>query len=173
MSSRNVGGRPKKLDIDLTPESLAGVLKNVWNEVEETKRIALQTFNKQQREVKDLSDIAMVSKINVDYLKVASDVSGKKIEVAKLIQTYIQKDAKADEGAAKTSAGVTTDDKRMIAEMIAAQRNKAAEPEEEYVPTEKEIQENEDEAIKKIMNGEEKERNSNVDITDADDDLGF
>lgn len=169
--SRNLGGRPRKLDIELTTESLSGVLKNIWNEVEETKRIALQTFNKQQREVKEITDINLIGKINNDYLKTVVAASGQKLEVAKIINSYVQKDAKGDEGSGdKSGSVVSSDDKAAITAMIAAARKSALEEDEEedeYVPSPEEIQKNEDIEMDKIMNN-----NPDVDITNADD-VGF
>jgi len=166
MSSRNVGGRPRKVNVELTPEALESMLKNIWNEVEETKIKATQQYNKQIKSTVDNNDVAMIGKINVDFLKTINDTSEKKISCARLIKDYLQKDQKAtDDGSGKASV-VTEDEKKQIFAIFNSANNKEAE-EEETVLSIDEMQENEDLEIKNIIEGTDESSQEESDITDA------
>ena len=120
--------RPIKKKVDFTPDALKDLLQNIWSEADEQRTKAVFQFNKQNRDVKDNNDIAMVSKINADYLKIVNDSIEKKLSVAKLIKDVVYKDSQGQAGETantNNSDSVTDDDKDAIFEMI----QKAAEKE--------------------------------------------
>lgn len=134
MDKRNVGGRPKKVSISLSdPSSLQKVMQNIWNEADEQRIKAVFQYNKQNRNVKDNDEIAMVGKTNTELLKVVDGAIDKKLQVARLMQQVIYKDAPGlnaiSNGNNNTSGSalLTDEDKDSIFDLIQQQAEKEAE----------------------------------------------
>jgi len=116
--------RPSKKKVIFTSEALQDLLQNIWSEADEQRTKAVFQFNKQNRDVKDNNDIALVSKINADYLKIVNDSIEKKLSVAKLIKDIVYKDSVNPniDNSNQSDSSVTDDDKDAIYDLI----NKAA-----------------------------------------------
>lgn len=109
--------RPLKKKIDFTDDALKGLLQNIWSEAEETGTKATYQYGKQNRDIKDNADIAMVSKINAEYLKIRSSTTETKLSIARLIKDIVYKDTNGNQ---KTNENTKLDegDKAMIYELI-------------------------------------------------------
>lgn len=171
MSTRNVGGRPKKLEIKLSEGSLEDMVKNIWHEAEETKLKAIQQYNKQIRNITDNSDIALIGKTNADYLKIVNDCTEKKLSVAKIVHTHVKTDTKSGDN--KTGAQVmTSEDKKQFAAMMKAQLdsvNENYENQEDEEPRSIELNEKyeSDEIEKIILSDDFVDGDEGEDITNA------
>lgn len=159
--SRNLGGRPKKVEIGLNEESLRAMMKTVWNEAEETKSKATAQYNKQIRNISDNSDIALVGKTNADYLKIINDCTEKRISIIKIAKEYIQKDSKNDSGNENVVSVVSEEQKAQLIDIMKANLSNNQEEERELKSVE-EIQERENREIGDIVNGSD-----DIDITNV------
>lgn len=116
---RNLGGRPKKLKLTLTPEGLNDLLTKIYAETEDLRQKSIMVFNKSIRNMSENTDIALVGKTNAEYLKIAAGASNTKVQLAKIIADHIAKEAKNNEGDVETKSAVIADDtKERIHEMM-------------------------------------------------------
>lgn len=128
--SKNLGGRPAKKQVKFTPESLQGILQNIWNESDEQRIKAVFQYNKQNRNVKDIDEIAAVGKTNTELLKVVDGAIEKKLQVARLMKDIIFKDAPAlgnNQNNTSSNSLLTDEDKQNIFDLIREEAEKEAE----------------------------------------------
>lgn len=81
--------RPKKKRIEFNITALTELSQEIYNESVELRSKALFSYNKQNKNVNDNQDIAMVGKINSELLRIVNDTIEKKITVAKILKDVI------------------------------------------------------------------------------------
>ena len=116
--------RPTKSPVFFTTEALQKMLQNIWNEAEETGVKATSQYGKQTRNIVDNQDIALVSKINAEYLKIRDKTSETKLSVARLVKDIVYKDSnlgKMD----KSGVKLDDDDKAKVFELIKRETEKS------------------------------------------------
>lgn len=114
---KNLGGRPRKLKIDLTSESLKETLNKIWAETEDQRSKAILTYNKWIREVKDANDIGMMGKVVTDQLKVVNEIIEKRLSVARIIQNVVTKESK-DEKNTESQSVISEEDKQYLKSLM-------------------------------------------------------
>ena len=85
-------GRPPKLKIKLTSESLNELLQESYRELAEQRNIALRQYNLQAKNIKSSSDVALVGKTNAELLKIIDSTIEKKISIARLLKDIVFSD---------------------------------------------------------------------------------
>lgn len=113
--------RPSRKKVEFTAEALRDILQSIFSEAEETNVKATLQYNKQNKDVHDNQDIALVSKINSEYLKIRNDTTEKKLSVARLMKDVIYKDSvnsTQPNGVQTSDAVLSNDDKKAIFNLI-------------------------------------------------------
>lgn len=148
----NNGGRPQKIKISLTPESLGDILSKAYAESQDLRQKSIAVFNKSIRNMGDNADIALVGKTNAEYLKIAANATSATLDIARIIKDYIQKD-KTDDTSKPNEAVLTNG----VKEDIYAMMKKMKEDSKKLESGDKlnqEISKIQDAGIKKIIEGE-------------------
>lgn len=123
--------RPKKKQIKLDTESFTNLLQEMYNECCEQRSKALFVFNKQSVDIKDNNDIALVSKINSDYLKIVNESIEKKLSIARLMKDVIYKED-SNKKDSTDGGSLSDEDKELISKMLIDAANKQNLDFEEY-----------------------------------------
>jgi hypothetical protein len=109
-------GRPRKGSVELTEDTIEALLAQSNDIAEDNLQKARTAFNKLKNDIKDLTEESMVGRQKVDLLKIMSESSKQKVEIAKTIQVIL-KDKKlmdklnnaASSGETATDGGLSSD----------------------------------------------------------------
>ena len=80
-------GRPKRKKVDLSEDSLIGLMQEVYNEISDIKTKALQGYKQCVNQLKDDEEetpSGIVNKAANDYLRTAATASDRKIQILKI-----------------------------------------------------------------------------------------
>ena len=109
-------GRPPKLKIKLTSESLNELLQESYRELAEQRNVALRQYNSQLKNIKTSSDIVMVGKTNADLLKIIDSTIEKKISIARLLKDIVFSDV--NKGEMGKNGELSLEDKKAVFDAI-------------------------------------------------------
>jgi len=108
-------GRPKKLKIKLTSESLTDLLQESYSQLAEQRNIALRQYNSQTKNIKQTSDIALVGKTNAELLKIIDSSIEKKISIARLLKDIVYRENNDNRG---NDGELSVEERKLVFEAI-------------------------------------------------------
>ncbi len=88
--------RPKKKDINLTQESLLGLLQEIYNETVEQRTTAIRIQNKMMTFLKEATDMALIGPVLKEQQKIIDSAIEKKIQLSKIQSSILQKNVSGD-----------------------------------------------------------------------------
>jgi hypothetical protein len=88
--------RPKKKDINLTQESLLGLLQEIYNETVEQRTTAIRIQNKMMMFLKEATDMALIGPVLKEQQKIIDSAIEKKIQLSKIQSSILQKNVSGD-----------------------------------------------------------------------------
>jgi hypothetical protein len=88
--------RPKKKDINLTQESLLGLLQEIYNETVEQRTTAIRIQNKMMVFLKEATDMALIGPVLKEQQKIIDSAIEKKIQLSKIQSAILQKNVSGD-----------------------------------------------------------------------------
>jgi hypothetical protein len=109
-------GRTTKKEITFNQKSLMALLQEIYNESVEQRNTAIRIQNKMLSFMKAPEDLTLLGPIIKEQQKIIDSVLEKKLSLAKLQQTVIQKASDASGG--DVSGVLTDEDKEMLKEMM-------------------------------------------------------
>lgn len=107
--------RTSKKEINFSQKSLMALLQEIYNETVEQRNTAIRIQNKMLSFMKGPEDLTMIGPIIKEQQKILDSVLEKKLALAKLQQTIIQK---ANEGSDDLGASLSEDDKEMLKDLV-------------------------------------------------------
>ena len=108
-------GRPKKLKIKLTSESLTDLLQESYSQLAEQRNIALRQYNSQTKNIKQTSDIALVGKTNAELLKIIDSSIEIKISIARLLKDIVYRENNDNRG---NDGELSVEERKLVFEAI-------------------------------------------------------
>lgn len=108
--------RTSKKEINFTQKSLMALLQEIYNETVEQRNTAIRIQNKMLGFMKAPEDLTLLGPIIKEQQKILDSVLEKKLALAKLQQTIIQK---ANEGNEDLSGSLSDEDKEMLKDLVA------------------------------------------------------
>jgi hypothetical protein len=106
----------RKPKVDITEDSLKELMQEAYNEIVDERNRALSAYKKIQKDVEELTDVALVGKITNDLLKIIDASIDKKLRLIKLQSDIIYKGGKSV--GIPTDRDLTAEDKKLIQSMI-------------------------------------------------------
>lgn len=107
--------RTSKKEINFTQKSLMAVLQEIYNETVEQRNTAIRIQNKMLSFMKGPEDLTLLGPIIKEQQKILDSVLEKKLSLAKLQQTIIQK---SNEGREDISGSLSDEDKEMLKDLV-------------------------------------------------------
>jgi hypothetical protein len=107
--------RTSKKEINFSQKSLMALLQEIYNDLVEQKNTALRIQNKMLGFMKAPEDLTLLGPIIKEQQKILDNVIEKKLNLAKLQQTIIQK---ANEGNDDLSGSLSDEDKEMLKDLV-------------------------------------------------------
>jgi len=107
--------RTKKKEINFSSKSLMALLQEIYNESVEQRNTAIRIQNKMLSFMKGPEDLTLLGPIIKEQQKIIDSVIEKKLSLAKLQQTIIQK---ANDGNDDLSASLSEEDKEMLKQLV-------------------------------------------------------
>jgi hypothetical protein len=107
--------RKSKKEIDFTHKSLMALLQETYNEIVEQRNTAIRIQNKMLGFMKGPEDLTLLGPIIKEKQKILDSVLEKKLSLAKLQQTIIQK---SNEGREDISGSLSDEDKEMLKDLV-------------------------------------------------------
>lgn len=107
--------RTSKKEINFTQKSLMAVLQEIYNETVEQRNTAIRIQNKMLSFMKGPEDLTLLGPIIKEQQKILDSVLEKKLSLAKLQQTIIQK---SNEGKEDISGSLSDEDKEMLKDLV-------------------------------------------------------
>ena len=105
----------KTKDINFTKSSLMAFLQEIYNETVEQRNTAIRIQNKMLSFMKGPEDLTMIGPIIKEQQKIIDSVIDKKLSLAKIQQSVIQKAAETD---ANIEATLTDEDKDALKDFL-------------------------------------------------------
>ena len=107
--------RTSKKEINFTQKSLMAVLQEIYNETVEQRNTAIRIQNKMLSFMKGPEDLTLLGPIIKEQQKILDSVLEKKLSLAKLQQTIIQK---SNEGREDIGGSLSDEDKEMLKDLV-------------------------------------------------------
>jgi len=108
--------RTVKKEINFSQKSLMALLQEIYNESVEQRNTAIRIQNKMLSFMKEPEDLTLLGPIIKEQQKIIDSVLEKKLSLAKLQQTIIQKASEASGG--DIDGTLTDEDKELLKEMM-------------------------------------------------------
>jgi len=108
--------RTVKKEINFSQKSLMALLQEIYNESVEQRNTAIRIQNKMLSFMKEPEDLTLLGPIIKEQQKIIDSVLEKKLSLAKLQQTIIQKASESSGG--DIDGTLTDEDKELLKEMM-------------------------------------------------------
>lgn len=89
--TRNLGGRPKKVKVELTESSATDIISKAYSELEDVRQKALSFYGKTVKDTRENSSIALVGKTGAEFLKIAANATLNKVNISKMVLDHVSK----------------------------------------------------------------------------------
>lgn len=107
--------RKSKKEINFSQKSLMALMQETYNEIVEQRNTAVRIQNKMLSFMKGPEDLTLLGPIIKEQQKIIDSAIEKKLSLAKLQQTIIQK---ANDGSEDLNASLSEEDKEMLKDLV-------------------------------------------------------
>jgi len=107
--------RKSKKEINFSQKSLMALMQETYNEIVEQRNTAVRIQNKMLSFMKGPEDLTLLGPIIKEQQKIIDSAIEKKLSLAKLQQTIIQK---ANDGSEDFNASLSEEDKEMLKDLV-------------------------------------------------------